>query len=103
MSSGGENFEENKARIAFAVALSHLIDLDGFLRLMERAVSPQALIEGFTPAQQATLADWAEAARVLKALRETSLGVSAASDREVLDEIERRLSAALRKEEPKAD
>lgn len=58
--------EEARGRIALAAAIAHLTDLDGFLRLLQQA--PPAEAQGW---QQ-----WAEAARILQALRDCQAGSS---------------------------
>ena len=89
--TGRESFDLARARLSFAAAVLHTIDLDGLERLHERLASPQALLEGFGLTEQRTAEDWLDAVRAAKALRDATR-----FDADVLEGVQDRLPAELR-------
>jgi hypothetical protein len=91
-------FEIARQRIAMACMLACSVDLDGFLAVTEQASSPQALLSGFGPAQVEGWAEWAELARALRAVRETTSGRRMAANEEALRRADRMIADFLEEE-----
>ena len=53
-----ERFEISRSRLSYAAAILHTVDLDGLARIHARLVSPQGLLEGFSPVEQAKAEQW---------------------------------------------
>jgi len=90
-------YELTKGRIGLICALSHVVDLEGFIRLMERIASAEGAVAGFGPEWINGAADWAESARAILVLRDSPIASGIEPDVKTL--MEERISEWLREEE----
>jgi hypothetical protein len=70
--NAARNFETAKARLSYAAAVLHTIDLDGLARVHGRLASPQALLDGIPFATQLSAENWLAIVEAALTLRDAS-------------------------------